>query len=77
MIGEIRQHLAKTPFEPFTVRTADGQSYPVPTRDHIWLPPKSSRVFIADDHGYSAILPALLISGLIVPTDSQNGEAND
>jgi len=77
VIGDIRKHLEKIPFEPFTVRTADGQSYAVPTRDHIWLPPKSARVFVADDDGYSAILPALLISGLIVPTDSQNGKAED
>ena len=77
MIGDIRKYLAKTPFEPFTIRTADGQSYPVPSRDHIWLPPKSSRVFVADDEGYSAILPAFLIGGLIVRTDLPNGDAED
>lgn len=75
MIADIRKHLAKTAFEPFTIRTADGQNYPVPTRDHIWLPPKSSRVFVADDEGYSAILPALLISGLVVKTDYPGGDA--
>ena len=65
MIGDIRKHLAITPFEPFRVRTADGREYPVPTVDHIWLPPGGTRVAVADDEGIVAVLPALLISGLL------------
>ena len=75
MVADIREHLSKTPFVPFTIRMADGQRYPVPTRDHIWLPPRSGRIFVADDQGYAAILPALLISGLIVPADLDNGNS--
>lgn len=65
MIGDIRKHLEITPFVPFRVRTADGQEYPVPTVDHIYLPPGGARVVISDDQGFVAVLPALLISGLI------------
>ncbi len=74
MVSDIRKHLAKTPFAPFTVRTADGQQYPVPTRDHIYIPPGPSRIIVSDDEGISAILPALLISGIIVATSvASNG----
>lgn len=65
MIGDIRRHLDITPFVPFAVRTADGREYPVPTIDHIYLPPGAGRVVISDDQGYIAALPALLISGLV------------
>lgn len=74
MVSDIRKHLAKTPFVPFTIRTADGQQYSVPTRDHIYVPPGPARVIVSDDEGISAILPALLISGMIVAT---NGQANE
>jgi hypothetical protein len=76
MIADIRKHLDRTPFIPFTIRTADGREYPVPSVDHIWLPPQQARVFVADDEGLSAILPGLLISGIVVPTDATHrGEA--
>jgi hypothetical protein len=70
VIGDIRKHLERIPFVPFAIRTADGREYSVPSVDHIWLPPHQARVFVADDNGLSAILPALLISGIVVPTDS-------
>ncbi len=65
MIGDIRRHLELTPFAPFSVRTADGREYPVPTIDHIWLPPAGNRVAISDDQGAIVVLPALMISGLV------------
>ena len=65
MIGDIRKHLEISPFVPFRVRTADGHEYPVPTLDHIYLPPGSGRVVISDDAGIVVVLPALLISGLL------------
>ena len=66
MIAEIRLRLAKVPFVPFRIRMADGHEYSVPTVDHIWLPPGgNARVAVATDDGATAILPALLISGLI------------
>lgn len=74
MIGDIRKHLERTPFVPFLIRTAEGREYPVPSVDHIWLPPHQARVFVADDTCLSAILPALLISGLIMPTGSTRAD---
>ncbi len=65
MIGDIRKHLEITPFVPFAVRLADGREYPVPTIDHIYLPPSGGRVVISDDQGIVVVLPALLISGLV------------
>ena len=65
MIGDIRKHLEVSPFIPFRGRTADGHEYPVPTLDHIYLPPGNGRVVISDDAGIVVVLPALLVSGLL------------
>ena len=75
MIEDIRRHLERTPFIPFSVRTADGREYPVPTTDHIWLLPGGRRVAIADDRGIVALLPALMISGLVHAGNGQGGAA--
>lgn len=74
MKGDIRKHLDITPFVPFTIRTADGREYPVPTIDHIYLPPKGGRVIISDDEGAVSVLPGLMISGL-VHADSHGSKA--
>ncbi len=37
MVRDIKKHLEKTPFVPFTIRTADGHEYVVPTRDHVYV----------------------------------------
>jgi hypothetical protein len=65
MIAEIRKHLDKTPFQPFSIRIADGHKYPVPTLDHVYLPPGGAWVVVSDDEGVVAVLPAPLISGLV------------
>jgi hypothetical protein len=77
MIGDIRKHLEITPFVPFSVRTADGQEYPVPTIDHIYLPPRGTRVVISDDKGIVVVLPGLLISGLVHASTSDDGANGD
>jgi hypothetical protein len=73
MTGDIRKHLEETPFVPFSVRTTDGREYPVPTVDHIYLPPTGGRVVISDDEGVVIVLPGLHISGLVHST-KQNGK---
>jgi hypothetical protein len=73
MTGDIRKHLGETPFVPFSVRTTDGREYPIPTVDHIYLPPTGGRVVISDDEGVVIVLPGLHISGL-VPSAKQNGK---
>ena len=65
MTNDIRKHLQIVPFVPFVVRTADGREYPVPTIDHIYLPPQGGRVVISDNEGIVVVLPGLLISGLV------------
>ena len=65
MHSDIRRHLEMTPFIPFLVRTADGREYPVPTIDHIYLPPGGRRVVISDAEGIVVVLPSLLISALV------------
>jgi hypothetical protein len=74
MTGDIRKHLDITPFVPFSIRTADGREYPVPTIDHIYLPPKGGRVIISDDEGAVAVLPGLMISGLMHAADSHGSQ---
>lgn len=73
MTGDIRKHLEVSPFVPFAIRTADGHEYPVPTLDHIYLPPTGGRVVVSDDEGIVVVLPGLLISGLVHKTASPAG----
>ena len=73
MIGDIRKHLEITPFISFSVRTAEGHEYRVPTIDHIYLPPTGARVVISDDQGVVVVLPGLLISGLVHESSSSGG----
>ena len=68
MTGDIRKHLEIAPFVPFSIRTAEGREYPVPTIDHIYLPPAGGRVVISDDEGIVVVLPGLMISGLVHAT---------
>jgi hypothetical protein len=69
MTGDIRKHLEQKPFVPFAIRMADGREYPVPTLDHVYLPPGGGRVVVSDDEGVVIVLPALLMSGLVrLPT---------
>ena len=76
MIGDIRERLKTMPFVLFRIRTIDGHEYPVPTLDHIYLPPSSTRVIVSDDKGSVAILPALLISGLLIADDAPQSVPN-
>jgi hypothetical protein len=64
MIPDIRKQLARVPFKPFSIRTSDGHEYPVPTLDHIYLPPGGNRVIVSDDEGIVAILTPLHVSGV-------------
>ena len=77
MTGDIRKHLEITPFVPFSVRTAGGHEYPVPTIDHIYLPPTGGRVVISDDEGVVVVLPGLLISGLVHVSTSHDRANSD
>lgn len=66
MIGDIKKYLSATPFVPFSIRVADGREYRVPTPDHAHVQPAGTRVSIYSDEGFEAVLPPLLISGVIL-----------
>jgi hypothetical protein len=59
---------------PFVLRTADGHEYPVPTIDHIYLPPSDGRVVISDNEGAVIVLLGLMISGLVHRAKSDENE---
>jgi len=72
MTAEIRKRLGEVPFRPFLVRVTDGREYPVPTVDHIWIPPGATRILISDDEGLSTSLPGLHLCGIadLQPSES-------
>lgn len=54
---------------PFTIKLADGRSYPVPHRDFISLPPKNATVGVVYEHdGTVHVLPLLTMTGLTYRT---------
>jgi hypothetical protein len=65
MTADIRRQMEQIPFEPFTIRMSDGHEYPVPTTDHIYLPPGGTRIVVSDDEGAVAVLPVLHMTGVI------------
>ena len=73
MIGDIRKHLEKAPFMPFTIHMGDGRAIHVPTRDHIALTPL--RVIVTHDDNSWDVLPGLLMAGLTVDATT-NPEPN-
>ena len=65
IMDEIREHLSEVPFQPFALRTADGREYPVPTIDHVWLPPGGRSIVVSNDRGITVRLAPLLIAGIV------------
>jgi len=49
---------------PFTVRTADGGEFEIPTRDHIAVPPRGSYVVMFDDEGGVTSIPMLTMTSV-------------
>ena len=75
MLAKIKAHLEITPFRPFALRTVDGREYPVPTIDHIYLPPGGKDVIISDDKGITVILSTFCIVGLAHTSPAEANEA--
>ena len=61
MIDQIRRLLSVRPFEPFFIRSSDGQVYEVPTTDHIFIAPRGTRVSVYFDDDTHVTLSALHI----------------
>ena len=66
MSEDIRKLLAANPFVPFTVHLADGGEVRVPTRDHVLLFPKGSRLMVTHDDDTYDMISSLLISRVTV-----------
>jgi hypothetical protein len=59
---------------PFKLKVADGDEYPVPHPDYIFLPPRSAEkrtyVMVHNDAGFASILPLLTITSLAFQIDT-------
>jgi hypothetical protein len=60
-IGGIREALHKQPFEPFTLRLADGRTLSVRHRDFVALHPRRI-IVVDDDASWSVVEPLLIVS---------------
>jgi hypothetical protein len=53
-IEKLRAVLLATPFRPFTIRMADGRSFPIPHPDFLFITPAGRTVIVAhEDDGSS------------------------
>jgi len=61
---------------PFKLKVADGDEFPVPHPDYIFLPPKASAkrtyVMVHNDKGFASLLPLLTITSLTYQVDAGN-----
>ena len=74
MIGDIRQHLAAAPFEPFTIVTSSGKRYAVPSADHASLNPTNTGVVVWLNDDASVTIAGLHIVVLEKGLPKSNGE---
>ena len=71
-IAGIREALHKQPFEPFTIRLADGRSLPVPHPDFVAVTPRRAIVG-AEDDSWSVVEPLSIVSLDYPPTKATGG----
>ena len=76
MIGDIRQHLAAAPFEPFTIVTSSGRRYPVHSADHANSNPQGTRVVVWFEDDASVTIAGLHVAAIEkgMPSGGGNGE---
>ena len=60
-IQGIREALHRQPFEPFTIRLADGRSLRIPHPDFVAVGPRRI-VVVGEDDSWSIIEPLLIVS---------------
>jgi hypothetical protein len=75
VIVDVRQHLAATLFEPFTIVTSSGHRYAVASADHAGVHPRGSRVVVWFDDDSGVILAALHIVAIEKNGSGMNGLA--
>jgi hypothetical protein len=60
-IAGIREALHRQPFEPFSIRLADGRAVPVPQPDFVALGSRRI-VVVGEDDSWSVVEPLLIVS---------------
>ncbi|MBI1903096.1 MAG: hypothetical protein HYS13_18505 [Planctomycetia bacterium] len=60
-LGGLRESLRRQPFEPFTIRLADGRSLPVSHPEFVAVGQRRVIVVHADD-SFSVVEPLLIVS---------------
>jgi len=60
-INGIKQALHKEPFEPFTIRLADGRGLEVPHPDFVAVAPRRV-IVVARDNSWTVVEPLLIVS---------------
>lgn len=60
-VAGVREALHRQPFEPFTIRLADGRTLPAPHPDFVALGPRRI-VVVGEDDSTSIVEPLLIVS---------------
>jgi hypothetical protein len=61
-INAIRDYLHKVPFQPFTMRLADGRQFPIAHRDFVAVSPRTVVVIDQQTEAATVLEPLLIIS---------------
>lgn len=75
-MDQLQDALSSQPFEPFTICVADGQRFPVPHREFVWIPPNQRRVIhvARTDRAGQHRLAVDLVTSLSFPQDQSRSE---
>jgi hypothetical protein len=69
-IEQLRAAYKATPFRPFTIRMADGRTFPIPHPDFLSMSPSGRTVIIYQDDDSFSILDLLLMKEIDVSAAS-------
>ena len=64
MLDEVKKYVARSPFQPFVINTADGLSRPVPSLDHILV---GKYITAQDSEGLIEIISPQPIPSVALP----------
>ena len=67
----IKEAINAQPFQPFTVRMADGNSYSVPARDFVSLQPNGRTLLIWGEAGKIKLLDSMLVAEIEKESNGQ------
>jgi hypothetical protein len=60
-IQGLREAVRRQPFQPFSVRLADGRSLPVPHPEFVAIGPRRI-IVVAEDNSWSVVEPLMVVS---------------